>query len=57
MEGVILQEVLRKGITIKSSDPLLKARYNIKMIVFPEDIFPFHILAHNKILKDFLNEK
>lgn len=56
MEGVILSEVLGKGLTVKNSDPLLKAKYITKMLTFSEDILPYHQLSYDKKLKEFFNE-
>ncbi|MGL1890085.1 MAG: nucleotidyltransferase domain-containing protein [Spirochaetaceae bacterium] len=57
MEGVILKEVLQKGLTVKNSDPILKALYITKMITFTEDILPYHILSYKNRIKDFLNDE
>lgn len=57
MEGVILKEVLIKGLTVKNSDPLLKAQYIKKMITFSEDILPYHLLSYKNSIKDFLENE
>jgi len=41
MNGLILREVLIKGLTIKNKNPLYKAKQIIKMLDFVEDILPF----------------
>ncbi len=54
MEGVILKEVLVKGVTLKNLDPLLKAKYITKMITYCQDILPYQIQSFNNKLKEFL---
>ncbi len=56
MEGIILQEVLVKGITLKNSNTNYKAVHISKMYDFTEDILPFQMMGINKKVRDFLNE-
>ena len=56
MEGVILQEVLVKGITLKNLKPNYKAKFLSKMYEFTEDILPFQIMGINKKVANYLNE-
>lgn len=56
MEGVILQEVLVKGITLKNQDPNYKAKFLSKMFEYTADILPFQMLGINKKVVNFLNE-
>lgn len=56
MEGIILQEVLVKGITIKNRKPNYKAKFLSKMYEFTEDILPFQMMGMNKKISGFLNE-
>ncbi|MBN2657482.1 MAG: nucleotidyltransferase domain-containing protein [Spirochaetales bacterium] len=55
MEGLILSEVLTKGITIKNSSPLYKSRHLIRMYEYNEDILPFQQLAFEKKRQRYLN--
>ena len=55
MEGVILQEVLTKGITLKNGEPNYKAGLIVKMYEFTEDILPFQMMGINKKVAKFLN--
>jgi len=56
MEGLILQEVLCKGITLKNDNPVYKARFLTRMWEFNEDLLPFQMMTIEKKLKDYLNE-
>ncbi|MDA3809741.1 MAG: nucleotidyltransferase domain-containing protein [Spirochaetaceae bacterium] len=56
MEGVILQEVLVKGITLKNLKPAYKTRFLSKMYEYTEDILPFQMMGINKKVADFINE-
>lgn len=56
MEGVILQEVLVKGITIKNIKPEYKAQFLSKMYEYTEDILPFQMMGINKKVADFIYE-
>jgi predicted nucleotidyltransferase len=56
MEGVILQEVLSKGITLKNSHPDFKAAFISKMYEFSEDILPYQMAAIKEKVSRLLNE-
>ena len=56
MEGVILQEVLVKGITIKNTNVNFKANLIIRMLEFTEDILPFQLMGINKKVMEYLHE-
>ena len=56
MEGIILQEVLVKGITIKNSKSNYKARFLSKMYEYTEDILPYQMMGINNKVDNFLNE-
>lgn len=56
MEGIILQEILVKGITILNRNPNLKAKYLSKMYEYTEDILPFQMSGIHKKVREFLNE-
>ncbi|MBI9100472.1 MAG: nucleotidyltransferase domain-containing protein [Spirochaetaceae bacterium] len=56
MEGIILQEVLVKGITLKNSEPNYKAGFLSKMYEYTEDILPYQMMGINNKLDVFLNE-
>lgn len=43
MHGLILREVLVKGITLKNNIPLLKAEYIIKMQDYMQDLLPLQL--------------
>jgi len=55
MEGIILQEVLVKGITLINEKSHFKARYLSRMYEFTEDILPFQMMGIKKKVKEFLN--
>lgn len=55
MEGLILSEVLTKGITLKNSSSHYKSRLLIRMFEYSEDIFPYEQLAFKKKLQRFLH--
>jgi len=56
MEGIILQEVLVKGITLKNSESNYKARFLSKMYEYTEDILPYQMMGINKKVDNFLND-
>lgn len=56
MQGVILKEVLTKGVPLLSLNKNMLSNLIIQMMEFSEDIEPFHRMAIDKKIKDFLNE-
>jgi len=56
MEGIILQEVLSKGITLKNAKPNYKAALISKMYDFSVDILPLQMMTMSKKIKEFLHE-
>lgn len=53
MEGVILQEVLTKGIVLKRY-PAVMARHILRLQEFNEDILPFHKMAFQILKKRYV---
>ena len=55
MQGLILREILSKGIYIKNVNPNYFSRFIIKMYDYSEDLLPFQLKGHQKQIKDFIN--
>lgn len=55
LEGVILGEVLTKGITLKSTNTSYKAGFIMKNMEFNEDILPFHHAGARKMIQEYLD--
>ncbi|MBN2860393.1 MAG: nucleotidyltransferase domain-containing protein [Sphaerochaetaceae bacterium] len=53
LNGVILQEVLTKGITIKNTDTAFKAELLIQMYEFTEDLLPAYMAGAKKRIRGF----
>ena len=56
IEGIILQEVLVKGITLKNSVSNYKAGFLSKRYEYTEDILPYQMMGINKKVNNFLND-
>ncbi len=57
LNGIILREILKKGITIKNTNTLLKANLIIKMLDYSEDLYPLQKKALLKGAYNFAYEK
>jgi predicted nucleotidyltransferase len=53
LNGLILKEILTKGITIKNTNPMLKAQFLIMMLDFIEDMLPLQVESLLKKARDF----
>ena len=53
LNGVILQEILTKGITLKNTDTAFKAELLIQMYEFTEDLFPSYMAGAEKRIRGF----
>jgi predicted nucleotidyltransferase len=53
LNGLILREILTKGITIKNTNPMLKTEFLIRMLDFIEDMLPLQLEFLLKKARDF----
>jgi uncharacterized protein len=56
MEGVILQEVLAKGLTLKNTNVNFKAEFIMKMYGFNEDVLPYQLMGITRKITEYLDE-
>jgi len=56
MEGLILREILNKGVIIKNTNPDFLARFIIKMYDFVEDLLPLQLEGQKAQIRRFLYE-
>lgn len=55
MEGVILSEVLSKGLVVRNENPALLARFITKMYSFSEDVLPLQLAGIKRKTEKYLH--